>query len=409
MLESTRRLCPDAALGSNMLDFLRLSFALAVLFSHSFPLTQGTNATEPLSWLSNSQKTIGSVAVDGFFIISGFLIVRSWLFSSSMQDYFRKRVLRIHPAYIAAMFFSLTAASVGAPSALGYLASVPWREFIWSLFTLGYGALDAPALAFSQNPHGGVNASLWTIQLEFLAYIATAVYGLFGFFRYRKGFAILVLFMLSVYEAKVFFRGGDADAYWRFGCLFAMGGAFYLFRDMVPRSRVLFWCALFALAVGVFIRPLFNAALPLAVPYLLFYVGMRPQPNWARFTAKVDLSYGVYLYAFPVQQLLVHMLQIRDPLLLFVAATPITLICAAASWHGVERVSLRLKSLPFDEFRFREVAPSLDPAVSIDARVKGVQVDALVLERAPQPLDENVASPAAQRPLPSPSTTGVTS
>ena len=86
----------------NNLDFMRFFFAVMVIFSHSFILINGSNSTEPF-WLgSNGQLTGGYLAVAFFFIVSEFLITQSWMNSSGIFSFFRKRILRIYPAFIVA-------------------------------------------------------------------------------------------------------------------------------------------------------------------------------------------------------------------------------------------------------------------------------------------------------------------
>jgi peptidoglycan/LPS O-acetylase OafA/YrhL len=342
------RLCEDAALSDNRLDLARLLLATAVIFSHSFPLSYGDNSQEPLDFLSQHQKTLGGLAVDCFFAISGFLIVKSWLSSSSMAGYFRKRVLRIHPGYIVASIFSLVVAVFSCSEPLKYLSELRWRQFVFTFFSLGYGVLDAPGLAFPGNPHGGVNASLWTIQIEFYAYMAVACYGLFGLFKYRRLWICFSSCVMFVYLAKVV-RGGDADAYWRFGSMFASGATFYLFRDLIPRSPAWLVIAVTTLVAGCIWWPVFNIALPFAIPYILFYFTLVPAPKWAERLRGTDLSYGIYLYAFPIQQSLVHWFNLDGPWTLFAFATPLTYVLAYLSWHGVEKRALGLKSRKFED------------------------------------------------------------
>lgn len=343
------RLCEDAALSNNRLDLARLLLATAVIFSHSFPLSYGDNSREPLDVFSQHQKTLGGLAVDCFFAISGFLIVKSWLSSSSMAGYFRKRVLRIHPGYIVASIFSLLVAVSSCSDPLKYLSELRWRQFAFTFFSLGYGVLDAPGLAFPGNPHGGVNSSLWTIQIEFYAYIAVACYGLFGLFKYRRFWALFCSCVMFVYLAKVV-RGGDADAYWRFGTMFASGASFYLFRDLIPRSAVWLLIGTATLVSGCIWWPVFNIVLPFAAPYILFYFTLTPPPGWAQRLQGTDLSYGIYLYAFPVQQSLAYWFHLNDPWTLFAFATPLTYALAFLSWHSVEKRALGLRSKRFEDY-----------------------------------------------------------
>ncbi len=341
------RLCPEAAFTANWLNAFRLGFAVLVLFSHCFVLTRGSNRTDLLYRLSGN-LTLGELAVNGFFLISGFLIVRSWLRAESMAVYFQHRVLRIHPGFVVALAVSLALAAVSCASPLAYLRALSWRQLLCSAFTLKYGILDATHLEYPGNPYLGTNASLWTIPLEFMAYIGVAAYGLFGLFRHRRLWLALAGAILAVYLAKIW-RDGQADAWWRFASYFAGGATFYLFRDVLRRSRLMLLAAISLLAAGLVYPAWFNAVGPLAGGWLLFHVAFLPiPPNVAR-RFRTDLSYGVYLYAYPIQQSLVHWFSIRNPALLFLLALPITLAAAWLSWTLVERRFLALKQRTFSD------------------------------------------------------------
>src|SRR5262245_31063326 len=110
---------------ANNFDALRFALAALVILSHSFPLLQGTDNAEPFFVATGGQMTGGMVAVGSFFIISGFLIARSWDNSRGLGDYLRKRIARIYPGFlIASMFCAFVAGPKLAESAGNY-----WHEF----------------------------------------------------------------------------------------------------------------------------------------------------------------------------------------------------------------------------------------------------------------------------------------
>src|SRR5947207_2346913 len=104
-----KALKPLAESRHNNLNAIRLLLALLVVFSHCFALT-GQSGSEPLTRWTRGQQTFGSLSVDLFFFISGFLVTASWLRSNSMDDYLRRRVLRIFPGYILGLVFSFVIA-----------------------------------------------------------------------------------------------------------------------------------------------------------------------------------------------------------------------------------------------------------------------------------------------------------
>jgi hypothetical protein len=81
---------------ANNFDFIRLFLAVLVIFSHSYPLGVGSEVAEPFKRLTHNQVTGGDIAVDLFFVISGFLISASYERTASVASYLKKRVLRIY-------------------------------------------------------------------------------------------------------------------------------------------------------------------------------------------------------------------------------------------------------------------------------------------------------------------------
>src|SRR4051794_5607980 len=115
----------------NNIDFLRFYLAAVVIFSHSYPMLWGSNNREPVSLATRGQRTGGELAVDGFFILSGFLIARSWMSSRGLGDYLRRRALRIYPGFLGAIAFSaLIAAPRLQDSPAAYWRAFSWRDFV---------------------------------------------------------------------------------------------------------------------------------------------------------------------------------------------------------------------------------------------------------------------------------------
>lgn len=333
----------------NNFDFIRCVLAVLVIFSHSFPLALGHEDTEPLHALSGGQLTLGGLAVDAFFIISGFLITESWLRGKSGKDFFRKRVLRIYPAFAVA-------------TALGLFVVVPWVATRpvsagvgdWLLATLRLRQVTPPGL-FADNPYPGpLNGSLWSISYEFWCYIGIALLGACAALRRPT---LMVGLWLATIVASIVFITFQLNLGTRlFGAIFGFppfwarllpyylaGAVFLLWRDRIPMTGGLAAVALAALAAGVLVAP-WGVALtfPAALTYLVLYLAQVPAPRLARWAKHGDFSYGIYLYAFPIQQLLMWRFPSLTPLQLFVLAVPPTVACAVASWHLIEKPFMRL-------------------------------------------------------------------
>jgi peptidoglycan/LPS O-acetylase OafA/YrhL len=336
---------------SNNLNAIRLLLSVMVLFSHSYPLALG-DKLDPLSEFCHDKASFGSLAVDIFFFISGILITASWFNSRSMNDYLRRRVLRIYPGYFCGLAFGFSAALA--------FASHPFADFSSRLSKLSDGILLGVKGVFGDwiflnNPFPCyANGSLWTIQWEFICYLLVAAIGLWGCFKYRRSLLVLLLAGIACY---VIWHLEDEDFHWRLTIFFLIGICTWLWRDKIPIRRD------FALTAVVFIVaaacwPHYGVfPMELMACYLVLWIGYAIQLPPMAWTQKVDLSYGVYLYAFPVQQI-VAAFGARTPWGLFVAATPIAMLLALASWFVVEKPCLNRKYCHFSDW---------DPGVVVTA------------------------------------------
>ena len=155
----------------NNFDLLRFLLAVSVIYSHSYPLTLGADEyAEPMKALSRGRTTIGSIAVDCFFIISGFLITQSWLRSKGFFDYLRRRILRIFPGYIVVLAVChFVVAPLSGVDVSQTFSGERLRYLVGRMLTLRY--YNEPA-AFPTNPYPfAINGSLWTIRYEFACYL----------------------------------------------------------------------------------------------------------------------------------------------------------------------------------------------------------------------------------------------
>ena len=341
----------DNALHRNNFDFLRLALAVLVIFSHSFPLATGSELHEPLHVFTHGQMTFGALAVDLFFIMSGFLIAASAERSRSIRSFLAKRVQRIYPAFIvSALLMLLIVAPLANARFDGSLAA---RLGDFLLQTLRLREFHY-ASAFAQNPYpNAINGSVWSIQYEFWCYIGVALLLSVGLLRKRA--VILTLFLASVAVSVVLqvkgsifggkFLGvllGSPQLWARLLPLYLAGVAFYLYRDRIRLNAVGACLALATLIGAAFWSIGCTALFPFAGTYLVFYIAFAPWLPLHGAGRFGDFSYGTYLYAFPIEQLLVQGFgRALTPTQLFGCATPLTLLAAVLSWYIVERSFLR--------------------------------------------------------------------
>ena len=337
----------------NNFDFLRFLLATLVLFYHCFPLLYGAGERTP-SWIERAASYGGGSAVDFFFVISGFLITQSWERTPQAGRFLQKRILRIYPAFIlVSLFCALVVGPLGAADLKAYLHHFHPAGFVAYMLLL-VGPYLPPVLLTVPYP-GQVDGSFWTLRYEFECYLLVLALGLTGLILRRSAVAALLVcvFLLSVTSLsgyslplpdREFHVLGNPTKWIRLALFFLVGMTFYLFRERVRNTPLLLVLSAAAVILGMIFPKWQVPTLAVAGSYLLLWFAFLPIPRLARFARYGDFSYGIYLFAFPVQQLLVRSLRpVLTPLLLFCLALLVSLLLAAVSWHFVEAPALRLK------------------------------------------------------------------
>jgi peptidoglycan/LPS O-acetylase OafA/YrhL len=339
----------------NNFNLLRLLAATIVLVSHSFLIT---GAVEP----TVGHWTLGTVGVQIFFVISGFLIAMSWFRRPGLRGFAVRRGLRIIPALVVAV---VACAFVLGPlvtelTPSKYLTDPATPEYVVdNVVAVGTGGaahhvdLDLPGV-FKSNPDTAVNRPLWTLPIEVEAYALVALLGIAGLLAGSVALVAAAFFLLSIAPGGVeslpvvgapieFLRGADGLAA-HLVALFFISALFYKHRKRVPLRLDLALVALLVLVASLGTaaeRPV----LLIAIPYLVLTAAYRSWGGLRVLTRPGDVSYGIYLLAFPVQQTIFHLWGGNGPTALTVSliAFPVTYLLALASWHGVEKRALRMK------------------------------------------------------------------
>jgi len=336
----------------NNFNLIRFVAATLVLFSHSYALALGTPDAEPLRHTIG--MTWGTIAVDVFFVISGFLVTRSFFERNNIVAFVWARFLRIFPALTIAVLFCV--AIVGywftTLSPVEYFYNVETFNFLLKNVTLFFGVEYHLPGVFSQNPYANaVNGSLWTLPYEVKMYACLAII-CFGLSHMENkwntaiitkvflGLAFLAVCLNIVFNLETFMS-------FKFIHLFSMffvGSAYYLYRDHIILRLKWFLFILFALIFSLLDKQLFFIIYCFALPYIVFYLAYVPTGKIRSFNKAGDYSYGIYIYAFPVQQSIAATLQGITVMNMILFSFFITLILAFLSWHWVEKKSLTLKS-----------------------------------------------------------------
>lgn len=317
--------------------------ATLVIVSHSWPVS-GAGA-DP-GW---GDQDLGDWAVAGFFAISGYLITGSRIVSRNLTDYLWRRFLRIYPAFLAAL---LVVALVIAPLSviLDGSGHYNWASGVtYVLKNLGlYTAQLTIEGTLTTVPYPSAwNAPLWTLFYEFACYLIIALIVSIIPLRFIPS-TVIAWFALSTAGTVVFLVIGDGDEsplvrMLRLGGFFAAGAILFLFRDKIPSSAIMAGAA-GLLVVTTMATGTFQALGGLPVAYLMMYLGARLPLGGIG--SRNDISYGMYIYAFPIQQVLAMTLPSSSPLWVFITLSVVcTVPLAWASWLLIERNAMKLKIL----------------------------------------------------------------
>ncbi len=318
----------------NALNVVRLMLAGSVVVWHAWPLGRFGEAP---AWAS----PLGELAVPGFFCLSGFLIARSRM-RLGFFTYLWHRCLRILPAFWVVL---VVVAFVAAP--LSLMGGGQWRVSE----ALNYAVKNAALLQREWSIPGTVdgaswNGSLWSLYYEFLAYIGAGL--LLTFALVRKRAAMVTLCLMPLASAAVWWAYGPGEVTTnmylhtvRLGTYFLAGMVTYFFADRIPHDWRL--GLLSALAVGAAWHfEVIHILGPLPLAYFLLWLGGAIPARWV---PRNDVSYGIYIYAFPVQVLLEWFLPDVSLIVHIMVALAITTPLAWASWLLVERPMLRFKDV----------------------------------------------------------------
>ncbi|PUE31984.1 hypothetical protein B9Z46_14520 [Limnohabitans sp. Hippo4] len=332
----------------NNLTALRWFAACLVLYGHAFVFL---GLPEPLflQW-----APMGPLGVYIFFAISGYLVAQSWHRDPNVPRFLVKRALRIFPGLLVCTVLSVVV--LGPLLTTLDMATYWGNEHTRGYFTnvALYMTYHLPGV-FANNklPHA-VNGSLWSLPVEFFMYFLLAFLGFVGtWFQNQKwgawltglvtfSFMILVaLWALPSSEAWVVYRT-DLRQIPLCGVYFMVGTCLYQFKlqRFFSLSNVVLSVVLW-LSLSRDIQ-LFVLASWFVLPFVVLAFGLSRHSWLSRWHDK-DYSYGIYIYAFPVQQSLVSFWP-QMPLLLYLICTLVfTVTLAAASWHFVEKQALKLK------------------------------------------------------------------
>ena len=326
----------------NNFDALRLIAAASVIFSHCFLIAEGSDAHEPLILLTGRQSILGLAGVFVFFTISGFLVTQSFEATGAPLRFLMKRALRIFPGlFVALLVTAFVFGPLVSTLALGtYLRQPEIYGYVVGNIFLDLGIHELPGVMFVDNSVGlEVNGSLWSLRYEFMMYLMVLGLGTLGLLRLPVLLGLLALGLACL-------ELGALDVLGTWGWLlafFAIGMVLYRLRHSPIFDRRLAALALAGLALSVPLRQ-FIPLFPLFGGYLAIYLALDRRLPVVAATRFGDLSYGLYIYGWPVTAMIMHRGGSLAWWQLFLLSLPLTAGAAWLSWRFVEEPFLRLKS-----------------------------------------------------------------
>lgn len=327
--------------GRNHFNVIRLVAAWMVIWSHAWAIT-GTPGNDPFAHLTLT-RSAGAFAVDVFFVISGFLVAASFE-RHGWREFLLARALRLYPALIVCTLLTVCVLGPLLTTSPGYWRDAATWRFLAGNATLWRAEFWLPGV-FETLPRTAVNGSLWTLPIEGRLYLALLFAGLFGML---KPWRYALAWTMALAGAGVFaWQHAPLPEHLAYliwvTAFFITGTLLWVWRT---RLVLTWWAWLPMLAVAAATRgtPWFVPAYFAAVAYGTFCLALLPR--WLPSTGRHDLSYGLYLYGWPMQQLAL-LAGAVTPVANTIAATVLALACAAASWWLVERPALDWKRKRF--------------------------------------------------------------
>lgn len=342
----------------NAFEVLRVIAALWVLFSHAFAFY---GLPEPIVFSGHT-----NVAVDVFFSISGYLVIQSWARDPNLGRFLLRRGLRIFPGLIVAVF--VTTFVVGGIATnlklTDYFFSYQTWVYVISNIGLTVSVDELPGVFENNTYPRAFNGSLWTLRYELLMYFLLALLGGLGLVLRRpqvtKQFCLLLFLIFLLLGITLSLQGvtnqtAPFPLLWRLGFSFDivrianlginffLGCCLYLYREQI---RLSFWFVLPVLLIALFLPSSIWQQLLIwfLVPYMTIVTAWNAPALLKKFRG-FDYSYGIYIYAFPLQQLVAMYGAPRHWSfgLTLLCSLALTLIAASLSWHWIEHPALALK------------------------------------------------------------------
>ncbi|PQA92335.1 hypothetical protein B0A69_14905 [Chryseobacterium shigense] len=316
----------------NNFDFIRVLLAFIVFVGHLGALSDSSQ----LEFLTNSPV---EVAVFSFFIVSGFLIARSYERSSSLKSYLKKRINRIVPAYLLVVFLCTVLLSlVSTLSFSDYFGNMQvYKYFFWNSVFMNFMAPSLPGVFGNE----AVNGALWTLKIEMCFYFAVPlIFLLFGKNNKYRNISLIILYFLSLAFLNYFETAGKISISKQLPgslCYFIGGmlGYFY-FDQFIKYKNTLFIIAIITVWIDLILHiKLFS---PIMISIIVLYIAysLKFLNNFGKYG---DFTYGIYIFHFPIIRVFatLGLFANYNPFLMSFVCMLVVIGVGIASWHLYEK------------------------------------------------------------------------
>ncbi|WP_370897610.1 acyltransferase family protein [Chryseobacterium gossypii] len=316
----------------NNFDFIRVLLAFIVFLGHLGTLS----VSKELAFLEHSPVEI---AVFGFFIVSGFLIARSYDRTSTLSRYAKKRFNRIVPGYLLVVFLcAILLSLVSKYSFADYFSNTQvYKYLFWNSIFLNFKAPNLPGVF----GNGAVNGALWTLKIEVCFYIAVPLmFLLFGKNNKYRNLSLIILYFLSLLYLNYFRITGKEEFSRQIPgtlCYFIGGMLIYFnFDRFIKHKNVLFIIAI----ITVWIDLIFNIRLfsPMMLSIIVLYIAysFKFLNNFGKYG---DFTYGIYIFHFPIIRVFttLGLFASYNPYIMGLLCMLLVITVGICSWHFYEK------------------------------------------------------------------------
>jgi peptidoglycan/LPS O-acetylase OafA/YrhL len=318
---------------NNNFDLIRLIAALMVVYFHTFYLFKDSSHYDHGSFLLKGDS-IGGLAVYIFFFLSGMFITSSYINLKNSYAFIIMRIFRIWPALIVCIIFTVFAAGplVSKYSINAYFTSKDtWGYLIHdiSLYRVKY---TLPGVFDANHYPSAVNGSIWTLPLEILCYLMVLLIGMSQAFKNKIAAVLIYSLVIALYIINFHSMRDYLKVPFPF---FVAGSLFYMFRKYIPVDYRI-WIAL------IVIYAVFFKLILLYVLLVYSVLVLGSSAIFKKVKLPGDYSYGIYIYAFLVQQLVANYLPEISPYKSLLLTVPLTVLLAVLSWHFIEKPFIQI-------------------------------------------------------------------